>query len=58
MFLHGSGKNPEKDAILGDGAAHSAALEVDERELAEVIARWKSLPQTVRTGIVAMIRST
>lgn len=57
MIRHGSGKNTEKFAILRGGAAQGAAVTTDYPDLAAVIQSWHSLPDAVKTGILAMVHA-
>ncbi|HJN11133.1 MAG TPA: hypothetical protein QF564_20765 [Pirellulaceae bacterium] len=57
MILHGSGENYEEHEILREGAAQGAAVTTDYPDLAAVIQSWHSLPDAVKTGILAMVHA-
>ena len=50
----GGSKSGNKDAPFSDSAG---VLKPTDPELAAVVAAWSDLPQTVRAGIVAMVKA-
>ena len=54
-------QNPEENTHSRDCAAPGAAVEWPEGpidpDLGDVIQRWPNLPEAVRTGILAIVRS-
>ena len=54
-------ENPEKNGLSENGGAPGGAPEPEtgafDPELAAVIERWPTLPQAVRTEVLAMVRA-
>jgi len=54
----GSAENPEKDVNSSEGAALSAGKVPIDPDLELIIHKWTDLPQTLKAGILAMVRAT
>jgi hypothetical protein len=54
-------ENPEKTTVSEQGGAesgaHAAPMTVSNPDLAAVVTTWPKLPEAVRAGIVAMVRT-
>ena len=54
-------ENPEENALCHDSAAPGAAVGREntpiDPDLAAIIDRWPELPEAVKAGILAMVRS-
>ena len=54
-------ENPEKTTVSEQGGAesgaHAAPMIVSDPDLAAVVTTWPELPEAVRAGIVAMVRT-
>ena len=57
----GSAENPEKNAHSDEGAAPGAAAGAEnapiDPDLELIIHKWTDLPQTLKAGILAMVRA-
>ena len=56
------GKTPEKPHVSQTGGAKSGALSPKtlpaDADLAQIVAAWPTLPQTIKAGIVAMVKAS
>jgi hypothetical protein len=50
-------RNPDLRHVSSALTAHGPRAEIDDPDLPAIVAAWDRLPETVRAGIVAMVKA-